>query len=136
MVFSNVWEEIGWRGFALPRLMESWGDLSIALIMGALWQLWHLPLMLTPTSPMSALPWYAALIFSLAQTVIYIWLYRRTQGSLAWVTLFHAMANTLAFILLEMQVFTASYGLVVGGTVLAALILIVRYGSRRLGPVW
>jgi len=36
MLLTNVWEEIGWRGFALSRLQESYNDLKIVLIMGLL----------------------------------------------------------------------------------------------------
>lgn len=133
MILSNVWEEIGWRGFALPRFEQRWSDMTTALIMGLLWQLWHLPLMLDPTSPMSGLPWVGELAFTLSLSVIYIWLYRRTQRSLAFVTLFHALSNTVAFILLTMGVFIASYGLVAGFTVLTALGILIRYGTRRFG---
>lgn len=133
MLFSNVWEEIGWRGFALPRF-QRWSDMTTALVMGVLWALWHLPLLLDPTSPMAGLPWSGEIIFSVALSVIYIWLYRHTQGSLAFVTLFHALSNTAAFVLLDMGVFIYSYGFVVGLTVLMALGILLRHGTRRFGP--
>ena len=131
MLLSNVWEEIGWRGFALPRLQEKYGDLSIALIMGLLWSLWHLPLMLDPNSPMSELPWYGELVFSIALTVIYIWLYNHTQGSLFFVSVFHAMSNTVAFILLEVGAFQSSYLLVVTVTALFAIGILLINGPQR-----
>ncbi len=37
-------EEAGWRGFVLPRLQKNTSVLSSALILGALWALWHLPM--------------------------------------------------------------------------------------------
>jgi membrane protease YdiL (CAAX protease family) len=43
-----VFEEIGWRGFALPRLQRLHGPLVGTLILGTLWALWHLPLFLIP----------------------------------------------------------------------------------------
>ena len=37
-------EELGWRGFALDRLLKRWGLLKGSLILGLLWWAWHLPL--------------------------------------------------------------------------------------------
>ena len=135
MVFSNVWEEIGWRGFALPRLQEKYGDLVIVVLMGLLWNLWHLPLLLNPDSPMADLPWYGEIVFSLALTVIYIWLYLHTKRSLFFVTVFHAMSNTIAFVLLELGVFVSSYLYVVGITAVFAIGIIARYGVKRFSSL-
>lgn len=131
MLLSNVWEEIGWRGFALPRLQENYNDLKIVFIMGLLWSLWHLPLMLNPTSPMSDLPWYGEIIFSLSLTVIYTWLYLNTARSLFFVSVFHAMSNTVAFALLELGVFVSSYIFVVSVTTIVAIVIILIYGPQR-----
>lgn len=76
---SRVWEEVGWRGFALPCFQERFGDLAIALIMGVLWELWHLPLALNPASPLSGLPVWLGPLFSISQTIIYTWLYNLVE---------------------------------------------------------
>jgi membrane protease YdiL (CAAX protease family) len=131
MLFSNVWEEIGWRGFALPRLQTGHGDLTIVFLMGFLWSLWHLPLLLNPASPMSQLPWYGEIIFSLSLTTIYTWLYQNTARSLFFVTVFHAMSNTMASVLLELGVFASSYLFVVGVTTIVAIIIVLSYGTQR-----
>lgn len=131
MLLSNVWEEIGWRGFALPRLQGKYTDLSVVVIMGLLWSAWHLPLMLNPASPMAALPWYGEVLFSLSLTAIYTWLYRGTGRSLFFVSVFHAMSNTVAFILMELGVFASSYLFVVGVTAIIAAAIILAYGPQR-----
>ena len=47
LVFSGpIGEEIGWRGFALPRLLEKYSALAASLILGSVWAIWHLPLIL------------------------------------------------------------------------------------------
>jgi hypothetical protein len=38
-------EEIGWRGYLLPKLMPL-GKLKAYVLMGVIWALWHLPLLL------------------------------------------------------------------------------------------
>lgn len=134
MLLSNVWEEIGWRGFALPELQKKYDDRQIALLMGLLWSLWHIPLMLTPASPMADLPWFWEVLFSLGLTVIYTWLFNQTGGSLLLVSLFHAISNTVASLMLEGGVFLSSYPFVVGVTCVTALaVLLLSRRHRRFG---
>jgi len=38
-------EEIGWRGFLAPRLTAAMGFLPATLLTGALWALWHVPIL-------------------------------------------------------------------------------------------
>lgn len=131
MMLTNVWEEIGWRGFALPRLQRSFSDLLIVFIMGLLGSLWHLPIMLNPTSSMSRSPWYGFIIFMLSLTVIYTWLYEHTDHSLFFVSVFHAMSNTVAFVLLQLGISESAYLPEVGVITAFAIAIILAYGSQR-----
>src|SRR6266496_1916228 len=45
-VIGGAWEEPGWRGYALPRLLAKRPPLAASLVLGALWALWHLPVFL------------------------------------------------------------------------------------------
>jgi membrane protease YdiL (CAAX protease family) len=47
-VGGPLFEEPGWRGFALARLQAKWGPLAGALILGLLWAAWHYPQYLMP----------------------------------------------------------------------------------------
>jgi membrane protease YdiL (CAAX protease family) len=40
---SGLFEEIGWTGFAFPRLSARFDALGGALLLGLLWALWHFP---------------------------------------------------------------------------------------------
>lgn len=89
--------------------------------------------MLNPSSPMSALPWPGQLLFNLSLTVIQTWLYQNTARSLFFVSVFHAMSNTVAYVLLGLGVFVSSYGMVVGLTTIVAAVVLGVYGPRRFG---
>lgn len=93
-LLSNPWEEVGWRGFALPRLQKRHNALVATLVVGVLWGLWHLPLFFWISNPMSDYPFLAWFIGIVAVSFVYTWLYNSAKGSLLVVTLFHILGNT------------------------------------------
>jgi membrane protease YdiL (CAAX protease family) len=109
-LFANPWEEVGWRGFALPRLQGRYNALVATLIVGVLWGLWHLPLFFWAGNPMAEypfLPWFTGIV---AGAFLYTWLYNSTQGSLLLVALFHVALNT--------------FGVLVAGVSITALAIV------------
>jgi membrane protease YdiL (CAAX protease family) len=90
-------EEVGWRGYALPRLLVGRSALSAGLIMGALWFAFHVPLFL-PGQFFASDPLVPTLIVFLAQSVLYTWLYQHTRGSVLMATLFHGATNASGFL--------------------------------------
>jgi membrane protease YdiL (CAAX protease family) len=40
-IAAGYLEEIGWTGFATPRLLSRWSPLASGLMIGSLWGLWH-----------------------------------------------------------------------------------------------
>lgn len=98
-MFMNVWEEIGWRGFALPELQSNYTALTSSIIVGAMWGLWHLPLLIMKDYPMSDYPILPFFIGVIASSLLYTWIYNNTQGSLLIVTIFHASGNTVGYFL-------------------------------------
>jgi uncharacterized protein len=87
-------EELGWRGYALPRLSARFGLGAASVIIGILWASWHLPLFFNPAGGDTygqSFPLY--LLQVTAVSVAMAWLYWRTGGSLLLVMLFHAAVN-------------------------------------------
>ncbi len=84
-------EEMGWRGYILPRLRARHGALVASLILGMVWGFWHLPKFLAADST-SAFGWFV--LKTMADSVLYTWLYTNSRGSLLLATLLHASGNT------------------------------------------
>jgi membrane protease YdiL (CAAX protease family) len=95
---TTVLEELGWTGFAVPRLRLRYGVFTTGLIVGVLWGAWHLlqglwvggtysgaiPLVLF--LPLNS---FGGMVQLTAYRVLLVWVYDRT-GSLLVVTLMHA----------------------------------------------
>lgn len=86
-------EEIGWRGYALPRLTVRFGLGAASVILGLLWACWHLPLfyILGGDTVGQSFPVYLLQVTALS--IAMSWLYARTGGSLLLVMLMHAAVN-------------------------------------------
>lgn len=86
-------EEIGWRGYALPRLTTHLGLGGASVCLGVLWALWHLPLFFLAGSGTDGQSFPVYLLQVTALSVAMSWLYWRTDGSLLLVMLMHASVN-------------------------------------------
>lgn len=150
LVFSVLGEEIGWRGYALPRLQIRHSPFISSLIIGVLWGLWHWPLFWMPGNFHREIPLTLFMLQSIALAIIYTWLYNHTQGSLLIAHLFHAASNTTLGVLPVLPIDTGGdltpLWLTVGLLWIFTIILLgrpfnnsfyiikqgVRNGSRRL----
>ncbi|MBJ7601016.1 CPBP family intramembrane glutamic endopeptidase [Candidatus Nephthysia bennettiae] len=93
-----LFEEPGWRGFALPRLQRRWGPLAGALILGVLWAAWHATEYLTPEFARAngGLTLSGAGVFLLAAvcfSIIVAWVFNHTGGSILIAILLHGSIN-------------------------------------------
>ena len=132
---SAAGEEIGWRGYALPRLQSMRTALTASLVIGFLHGLWHLPLWLRGDVDHRLSAYPAFLIQALALSVIYTWLYNSTKGSLLLVVLFHTATNaplTLVLLPLRIENWILPFWLMAGFTVAAALVVVAVFGPSRL----
>jgi len=86
-------EEFGWRGYALPRMLKRWNPLVASLILGVIWGIWHLPLHFIETTTQYHIPIGEYLLQTILLTILYTWLYRKTQRSLLAMAMFHLSSN-------------------------------------------
>lgn len=79
-----VGEEFGWRGYALPKLQNTYGPLVATLILGGIWGIWHLPTFFGDRSVQAALglgfliPY---ILGTMANSVYMTWLYHKSHAS-------------------------------------------------------
>ena len=90
-------EEIGWTGFAYPRMSTRFGPLGGALLLGVLWGIWHFPVIdsLGAASPHGRdLPAvFASFVLAMvAIRILIAWVYSNT-GSVLAAQLLHACST-------------------------------------------
>jgi membrane protease YdiL (CAAX protease family) len=90
VILGPLWEEPGWRGFALPHLQEQFGPLAGTLILGVVWALWHIPGYLGGWMG-AGLP--VLIVSSTAFSIIMTWVYNNTRGSILLMILLHSSSN-------------------------------------------
>jgi membrane protease YdiL (CAAX protease family) len=137
-VGGPLFEEPGWRGFALARLQAKWGPLVGTLILGLLWTAWHYPQYLMPSwaAQNGGFNVGAVAVFTLGVmllTIVMSWVFNNTRGSLLIAILLHASINTFSIYIGPMfpAQATSQVNLLVGFGALALLIVLLTRG--RLG---
>ena len=92
-VGGPIAEELGWRGYAQPRLQARIGAGQAGLVIGFVWSLWHLPAFFYFPSVVGGVPLVHYIPLITASGVLFAWLYNRTGGSVLLCVLFHAGIN-------------------------------------------
>lgn len=133
-------EEIGWTGYAFPKMRPENNGLAPSILLGLLWALWHLPVInyLGTATPHGAywLPFFLA--FSLAMTamrVLVAWIYTNTKSVLL-AQLMHVSSTGSLVVFSAARVTAAQEAMwyALYGTVLwIAVGIVVKTFGRRLG---
>lgn len=98
-------EELGWRAFAQQRLQRHSGPLQAALVVGAVWSVWHFALFLIPGSMQSqlshavgVLPAVAGYSVFLVLTAVFYAFVMNASGSALMPILLHGSTNATAWL--------------------------------------
>ena len=89
-------EELGWRGYALPRLQAGRSALLASLVLGMLIVGWHLPKFVA-----DQISW-SETVGILASAILFTWLFNNTNGSVLLAMVFHASGNTFPIFFVPM----------------------------------
>jgi membrane protease YdiL (CAAX protease family) len=131
-------EEIGWMGYAFPKMRSPNNGFAPSIVLGLLWSLWHLPVVnfLGTATPHGAYWFQFFLAFGLAMTamrVLICWMYANTKSVLL-VQLMH-VSSTGSLVIFSPPRVTAPQEVtwyLLYGTVLWLVVAIVvkTYGKR------
>jgi membrane protease YdiL (CAAX protease family) len=123
-------EEFGWRGFALPRLLERYSPLDASVRLGLIHAAWHIPLFFIPGMPQTqvSFPLFTLGVVSIA--IFNTALYLRTGANLLLAILVHLLANVWGGFALEVQALNVFFA----AEAIAAALVVLAGGLRSPGP--
>jgi len=94
-LLSATGEELGWRGFLVPALAQRFSFTRVAVISGAIWAVWHVPLIIFADYNAGTPAWYSVLCFVVMVVALgfpFAWL-RLRSGSVWPAAILHASHN-------------------------------------------
>lgn len=138
---AGFFEEIGWTGFALPRLRSRYSPLASGLILGALWAIWHIMADYWGNNATFGLYWLPTFIIYwfmplVAYRTLMVWVYQN-RASLPLMQLMHAFySGTLGVVgpttsVEEGLLWKALFAAAIWGML---TVVIIRYGGNLSRP--
>jgi membrane protease YdiL (CAAX protease family) len=100
-------EEIGWRGYALPKHLSCRSPFCAGVILGLLWGVWHAPVYFVPgtgqfdtaqASDSFIVPFIGFVIWTIGLSILFTWIFLNTKGSLLMAVVFHASINVASYL--------------------------------------
>ena len=139
-LMAGFFEEIGWTGYALPRMLGKRSALAAAVCLGLLHTSWHLMadfLIASGTRGVYWLPHFAAFVVSMtAMRVFVVWVYANTRSVLL-AQLMHASSTGFLAVLVPLSLspasdtlFYATYGVVLW---VAVATIVAVFGKNLVG---
>lgn len=99
LIGGPLGEELGWRGYLLPRLQARFNAFWSSLILGIIWASWHLPLFWIPGTVQHQLPIVLFYLNTIALSILFTWLWQHTQGSVVIAIVFHTGINGWSWVI-------------------------------------
>lgn len=105
--FGPMGEELGWRGFLLPKLLDKFSIIKSTILVGIAWGIWHLA---SFSFPGAAIPdflpvsFWSILLFcvnTIALSMVYTYVHFKSNGSVFMAIILHAFFNAAANIVYD-----------------------------------
>lgn len=88
-ILVALFEEGGWRAYAIPRMQERMSPLASGVILGVIWALWHIPAFYTVGSDQYGMPFAWFFVTILCVSILMVWMMNRANQSALATILFH-----------------------------------------------
>jgi membrane protease YdiL (CAAX protease family) len=136
-----LFEEIGWRGFALPRMERLHGPILASVILGVLWALWHLPEFLVPTWAASSggggiLGITLFIVTAVTFTIVITWVFNNTRASVLLAILVHTSIDAFTVPLGEIfpaRAVSSALPFIIGFGAVGVVLIVVTRGRLDYG---
>jgi len=84
-------EELGWSGYAIDSMQNRWGALMAGIVLGSVWQVWHIIGDLQAQNTAVWIVWHG--LYSVELRILIVWVYNNTQKSVFAAILVHTVDN-------------------------------------------
>lgn len=131
LLFFGFGEEVGWRGFVLPRFQKRFSALFSAFLLTIFWAVWHWPLFFyRPGFVSMGLSEIVGWLFSLLTgSVLLSWFYNSSKGSLLVCAVFHSTIDIVFLTDFKGQNITDYMGILI---TIWGILIIILFSPKRL----
>jgi len=126
LISYGIFEEMGWRGFALPRLQKNLNALTTTFILSIFWFLWHFPMFFYRFnfSIGMVIGFYLGL---LSGSILFTFIFNSTKGSVLMTIIWHVLWNLVST--LDMIVLASIMSTII---MVTAVLILLRFGVKNL----
>jgi membrane protease YdiL (CAAX protease family) len=128
-------EELGWRGFALPRLQRRYSALVSSLILGFYWGIWHIPSWIIAGLPFTVESTLFFIASTILNSIVVTCICNNTKGSIFLASIHHWSENVWSqFVVSHLGLISWEALRWIKTPIIAilAIILIIVYGPKKL----
>ncbi|OZB92147.1 CPBP family intramembrane glutamic endopeptidase [Paenibacillus sp. XY044] len=127
-LIAGICEEIGWQGYAYDTLENRWNALGASIMLGVVWQIWHI-IPHVQLHPPEWILWQC--MGSVLLRVLIVWVYKNTGNNVLAAAIFHTMNNVCSFLLPNYDSSIAPFSIFII-TAFVVLIVTFLWGSKTL----
>ncbi|UCH03816.1 MAG: CPBP family intramembrane metalloprotease [Candidatus Thorarchaeota archaeon] len=128
-------EELGWRGFALPKLQMRYSALTSSFMLGFYWGVWHIPIWILSGSLFTIESTFFFVANAILYSIIITFICNNTRGSVLLASMYHWSVNVWGeYVTSYLGLISrdAMYWIMTPITAMIAITLVVVYGPERL----